>query len=104
MTQSIQWAELEQEPYDPEEFVERLAWRALGSSAGASATASTNPFENDLDGEADVGAEDFDAQQLNDSFVQSIKDLTLMLEKQQKKCQNLEQVISIFENKFLQER
>ena len=23
----VYWTELEQEPYDPEEFVERLAWR-----------------------------------------------------------------------------
>ena len=31
----VYWTELEQEPYDPEEFVERLAWRtATGQSGG----------------------------------------------------------------------
>ena len=33
----VYWTELEQEPYDPEEFVERLAWRTAsgqGQSGG----------------------------------------------------------------------
>ena len=31
----VYWTELEQEPYDPEEFVERLAWRtASGGQSG----------------------------------------------------------------------
>ena len=34
----------------------------------------------------------FDAQSLNEAFVQAIKDLTAMQEKQRKKCQMLEQV------------
>ena len=29
--------ELEQEPYDPEEFVERLAWRTASGQAGGAA-------------------------------------------------------------------
>ena len=88
-----------QEPYDPEEFVERLAWRAATASAptqassnpfeSAAAAAGANPFFDEVDEEGDS----FDAQQLNDAFVQSIKDLSIMLEKQHKKCQSLEQVI-----------
>jgi len=46
------WSELEQEPYDPEEFVERLAWRATNHGASRSPS------------------EDFDAAQLQDAFIQ----------------------------------
>ena len=87
-----------QEPYDPEEFVERLAWRA--ATASAPTQASSNPFEsaaavgaNPFFDEVDEEGDTFDAQQLNDAFVQSIKDLSIMLEKQHKKCQSLEQVL-----------
>ena len=73
------WSELEQEPYDPEEFVERLAWRATNSNSGA--------------GNGSVGpSEDLDAGQLHEAFMLAIKDLTFMHEKQKKKCQQLEQV------------
>jgi hypothetical protein len=68
------WSELEQEPFDPEEFVERLAWRATNTSGGG--------------GHSD----DFDAGQLHEAFMLAIKDLTAMHEKQKKKCQQLEQV------------
>ena len=30
----VYWTELEQEPYDPEEFVERLAWRTASGPPG----------------------------------------------------------------------
>merc|ERR1719361_3245789 len=62
---------------------------------------STNPFDEDnVDGKGagnislsknDSLDEDFDAQALNDAFVQAIKDLTSMQDKQRKKCQTLEQ-------------
>ena len=68
---SIQWSELEQEAYDPEEFVERLAWRVLGQHQTPS-----NPFEETK--------EEFDAEQLNEAFIQAIKDLNHMHEKQKK--------------------
>ena len=71
------WSELEQEPYDPEEFVERLAWRATNASGG---------------GGSGAPSDDLDAGQLHEAFVLAIKDLTLMHEKQKKKCQQLEQV------------
>ncbi len=65
-----------QEPYDPEEFVERLAWRTIGAGAPASS--------ND--------DEDNSALQLHDAFVEAIKELTQMHEAQKKKCDTLEQV------------
>lgn len=111
---TIQWSDLEQEPYDPEEFVERLAWRStsrIPKQSGAATSLnpfdekSTNPFDEDnVDGKGagnislsknDELDEDFDAQALNDAFVQAIKDLTSMQDKQRKKCQTLEQVRSI---------
>jgi hypothetical protein len=48
--------------------VERLAWRATNAST------------------------EVDAGQLHEAFMLAIKDLTLMHEKQKKKCQQLEQV------------
>ena len=107
---TIQWSDLEQEPYDPEEFVERLAWRStagIPKQSGPVASLnpfdekSTNPFDEDnikaktgnaASSKSGDGDEEFDAQLLNDTFLQAIKDLTAMQEKQRKKCQALEQV------------
>ena len=108
---TIQWSDLEQEPYDPEEFVERLAWRStagMPKQSGQAASVnpfdekSSNPFDEDNNNQKTTGNststksgdgdEDFDAQLLNDTFLQTIKDLTAMQEKQRKKCQALEQV------------
>ena len=90
----VYWSELEQEPYDPEEFVERLAWRttggATGGGGGGAATSSAGGAgagAGAQDGKLDDGA-----LQLHDAFVQAIKDLTLMHEAQKKKCETLEQV------------
>ncbi|GJQ76380.1 hypothetical protein Trydic_g2098 [Trypoxylus dichotomus] len=63
--------ELEQEPFDAEEFVERLAWRTIAETK-------------------EGGKEEFNPILLHDSFVQAIKDLTLLQERQQKKCERLE--------------
>ncbi|KAF5297093.1 hypothetical protein FQA39_LY02673 [Lamprigera yunnana] len=76
--------ELEQEPFDAEEFVERLAWRTIA--------------ETKKDGE-----EDFNPTLLHDSFVQAIKDLTLLQERQQKKCERLETIVRQDEIIFFQE-
>ena len=85
----VYWSELEQEPYDPEEFVERLAWRTTGAT-GATTTTSTGA--GGIGGHQDGGKLDDGALQLHDAFVQAIKDLTLMHEAQKKKCESLEQV------------
>uniref|UniRef100_A0A1B6FMR3 Exocyst complex component 5 n=1 Tax=Cuerna arida TaxID=1464854 RepID=A0A1B6FMR3_9HEMI len=64
--------ELEQEPFDPEEFVERLAWRTVDSNR-------------------EEGNSTFDPVLMHETFSQAIKDLQLLLERQQKKCERLEQ-------------
>ncbi|XP_025419969.1 exocyst complex component 5 [Sipha flava] len=63
--------EMEQEPYDPDEFVERLAYRVFG-----------NNEDNDNTVIDDV----------QDTFVQAIKDLKFLQERQKRKCEKLEQV------------
>lgn len=62
--------ELEQEPFDPIEFVERMAWRTVGATR-------------------DDGA-NFDPVLLNETFIQAIKDLQVLQERQRKKCEKLE--------------
>lgn len=96
----VYWSELEQEPYDPEEFVERLAWRTTGGSATTGAgttTAAGAAAGGAVRGGGGGGGQDYSklddgALQLHDAFVQAIKDLTLMHETQKKKCETLEQV------------
>ena len=92
----VYWSELEQEPYDPEEFVERLAWRttgATGATSGGGGAGSSGGGSGGGGGPQEVGGKlDDGALQLHDAFVQAIKDLTLMHEAQKKKCESLEQV------------
>lgn len=64
------WADLEQQEYDPGEFVERLAFRSRSGSGGG-----------------DLG----EAGQLHTSFLAAIRDLRLMHEKQVAKCEQLEE-------------
>lgn len=77
--------ELEQEPFDAEEFVERLAWRTIAET-------KTEGDEGDLN-----------PAMLHDSFVQAIKDLTLLQERQQKKCERIESAVREDEAMFFQE-
>ncbi|KOX77029.1 Exocyst complex component 5, partial [Melipona quadrifasciata] len=81
-----------QDPFDPEEFVERLAWRTV----------------NDMT--KDDGKTFFDPTIVHETFLQAIKDLQILQERQQKKCDKLEaalkdeearHILEIFE---LQER
>ncbi|XP_066993891.1 exocyst complex component 5 isoform X1 [Anabrus simplex] len=65
--------ELEQEPFDPEEFVERMAWRTVG-------------------GTREEGTGNFDPVLLHETFLQAIKDLQVLQERQQKKCERLEMI------------
>ncbi|KAF3427629.1 hypothetical protein E2986_08375 [Frieseomelitta varia] len=84
--------ELEQDPFDPEEFVERLAWRTVNDTT------------------KDDGKTFFDPTIVHETFLQAIKDLQILQERQQKKCDKLEaalkdeearHILEIFE---LQER
>ena len=72
-------SELEQDSFEPNEFVERLAWRTSASNAGGSVGVSNVE-------------DDFDAQVLHDTLLHAIEDLRQMQERQQNKCQALEQV------------
>lgn len=78
-------SELEQDSFEPDEFVERLAWRA--SAQNNNSSVGVSPNSSSL-------TEDFDAQSLHDAFQQAIQELSVMQEKQKTKCQTLEQVIS----------
>jgi len=68
MSMSQYWSDLEQNEYDPEEFVERLAYRARTG------------------GHQGLG----EAEHLHEVFLSAIKDLKLMHEKQTAKCKELE--------------
>ncbi|XP_069989256.1 exocyst complex component 5 [Penaeus vannamei] len=68
--------ELEQDPFDGEEFVERLAWRV---------NASISP-----PGSTEIG---FNPDLLHDAFTQAIKDLQLLDERTAKKCERLEAAV-----------
>ncbi|XP_017785913.1 PREDICTED: exocyst complex component 5 isoform X2 [Nicrophorus vespilloides] len=76
--------ELEQDPFDAEEFVERLAWRTIAETKKS-------------------GEDDFNPILLHDSFVQAIKDLTLLEERQQKRCERLEATVRDDETLFRRE-
>jgi len=71
MAMSQYWADLEQQEYDPDEFVERLAFRARSGGGG--------------------GGELGEAQQLHATFLTAINDLRSMHEKQVSKCMELEE-------------
>ena len=67
------WSDLEQTEYDPEEFVERLAYRARTGGQGHGQGQGLS-----------------DAERLHDVFLAAIKDLKLMHEKQTARCKELE--------------
>ena len=67
------WSDLEQTEYDPEEFVERLAYRARTGGQGHGQGQGLS-----------------DAEHLHDVFLAAIKDLKLMHEKQTARCKELE--------------
>ncbi|KAL0270096.1 UNVERIFIED_CONTAM: hypothetical protein PYX00_007615 [Menopon gallinae] len=63
--------EVEQDHFDPDKFVETLAWRTLGASGNRE-------------------AESFDSTLLHETFTQAIKELQALQERQKKKCERLE--------------
>ncbi|CAH1394309.1 unnamed protein product [Nezara viridula] len=63
--------ELEQDPYSYEDFVERLAWRTV-------------------DGFKEDGIHGFDPNLMHETFLQAIKDLQVLQDRQCKKCEKLE--------------
>ncbi|XP_035774275.1 exocyst complex component 5-like [Anopheles albimanus] len=63
--------ELEQDPFEVEEFIERLCWR-------------TNN---------EIGSDQFDPDLLHETFVETIKDMKILQERQQRKCDKLEEAL-----------
>ena len=63
----VYWTELEQEPYDPEEFVERLAWRTASGPPGGVSGSPRVPRGSPA---TSAAASDGNALQLHDAFVQ----------------------------------
>lgn len=62
--------ELEQKPFDPDTFVERLAWKILENTK-------------------EKGNYNFNADVMKDAFNQCIKDLVFLQQKQKKKCDEM---------------
>lgn len=71
--------ELEEDPFDPENFVERLAWKTTGESF--SLKASEDGKKNEVN---------FDPMKLHDTFEQAIRDLRILQVAMQNKTERLE--------------
>ncbi|XP_063895855.1 exocyst complex component 5 isoform X1 [Helicoverpa armigera] len=65
--------ELEQDPFDPDEFVERMVRRSMQESR--------------------LKDDQFDPEMIHDIFTQAIQDLKVLQERQERKCARLEQSV-----------
>jgi len=65
-------SELEQEPFDGDEFIERIAWRA-----------TADKFDN---------PDKFDAKLLHEAFLYGLQELRAIKDNSQKKCDRLEEI------------
>ena len=65
-------SELEQDPFDGQEFIERIAWRA-----------TADKFDN---------PDKFDAKLLHDAFLYGLQELRAIKDNSQKKCDRLEEI------------
>ncbi|XP_013184275.1 exocyst complex component 5 [Amyelois transitella] len=76
--------ELEQDPFDPDEFVERMVRRSMQESTHKD--------------------DQFDPEMIHDIFTQAIQDLKVLQERQERKCTRLEQEVQeqekIYSNKL----
>ncbi|XP_053613847.1 exocyst complex component 5 [Plodia interpunctella] len=76
--------ELEQDPFDPDEFVERMVRRSMQESR--------------------LKDDQFDPEMIHDIFTQAIQDLKVLQERQERKCTRLEQEVQeqekIYSNKL----
>uniref|UniRef100_A0A1A9X184 Exocyst complex component 5 n=1 Tax=Glossina brevipalpis TaxID=37001 RepID=A0A1A9X184_9MUSC len=78
--------EFEQEPFEVSEFVERLTWRTNNECNNSGKISKTEAI-------IAAGVEDFNPTALHDTFTQTIKDLKILQEKQQAKCEGLEEFL-----------
>uniref|UniRef100_A0A1A9VR06 Exocyst complex component 5 n=1 Tax=Glossina austeni TaxID=7395 RepID=A0A1A9VR06_GLOAU len=76
--------EFEQEPFEVSEFVERLTWRTNNECNNSDKISKTEAV-------IAAGVEDFNPTALHETFTQTIKDLKILQEKQQAKCERLEE-------------
>uniref|UniRef100_A0A6G1S788 Exocyst complex component 5 n=1 Tax=Aceria tosichella TaxID=561515 RepID=A0A6G1S788_9ACAR len=74
-------SELEQEPFDGNEFIERIAWRA-----------TADKFDN---------PDKFDAKLLQDAFIYGLQELKAIKDNSQKKCDRLEEICKEEEKRHL---
>lgn len=81
---------LSQDPFDPDEFVDRLAWYSSKVKTQQSSQAqSSNPFASDTQPESE-GSSQFDPMILHGAFCQTIQQLTDYSKKLEKQAQVLE--------------
>ncbi|XP_041969996.1 exocyst complex component 5 [Aricia agestis] len=73
--------ELEQDPFDPDEFVERMVRRSMQESR--------------------LKDDQFDPEMIHDIFTQAIQDLKVLQERQERKCARLEQAVQEEEKVYL---
>lgn len=74
-------SELEQDPFDGNEFIERIAWRA-----------TADKFDN---------PDKFDAKLLHDAFLYGLQELRAIKDHSQKKCDRLEEICKEEEKRHL---
>lgn len=74
-------SELEQDPFDGDEFIERIAWRA-----------TADKFDN---------PDKFDAKLLHDAFLYGLQELRAIKDHSQKKCDRLEEICKEEEKRHL---
>ncbi|XP_073818578.1 exocyst complex component Sec10 [Musca autumnalis] len=79
--------EFEQEPFEVSGFIERLTWRTNNECDNISGKQSR------LEGIIGAGIKDFNPTALHDTFIQTIKDLKVLQERQQAKCERLEEAL-----------
>ncbi|CAK1583645.1 unnamed protein product [Parnassius mnemosyne] len=72
--------ELEQDPFDPDEFVERMVRRSMQ--------------------ESQLKDDQFDPEMIHDIFTQAIQDLKVLQERQERKCSRLEQAVQEEEKQY----
>lgn len=70
-----------------EEFIERLTWRTNNECSNTHKNYRNSGGTNNLG----AGVEDFNPVALHDTFIQTIKDLKILQEKQHAKCERLQE-------------
>lgn len=83
--------ELEQDPFQLADFIERLTWRTNNEACTTTAVVAANTSTSATAGSSAVD-QHFDADLLHETFTQTIRDLRQLQERQQRKCERLERL------------